>query len=82
MALGVAAWMRHVATTETLDDPLAGVLRDALGGTPADEASRLLGVERIFAPELAWHPVFRDSVTTTYRQLAERGARAVLAEWL
>ncbi|MGI8310754.1 mannitol dehydrogenase family protein [Saccharopolyspora hattusasensis] len=33
VALGVAAWMRHIATTETLDDPLAGVLRDALGGT-------------------------------------------------
>ncbi|MCI2416324.1 mannitol dehydrogenase family protein [Saccharopolyspora sp. K220] len=79
-ALGVAAWMGHVGSARSLDDPLESVLRAALGGSPADEASRLLDIDQIFAPELARHPVFRTAVITTYRRLLEHGVRGVLAE--
>ncbi|MGP4016362.1 hypothetical protein [Saccharopolyspora sp. 5N708] len=57
--------------------------RTAPAHTAADRdraPGSLLGIDRIFAPELARHPVFRTAVTTSYRRLREDGAHAVLTE--
>ncbi|GAB3279196.1 mannitol dehydrogenase family protein [Parasphingorhabdus pacifica] len=79
VALGVAAWMRHVTTAEHLDDPLADLLRAEIDGPPAAQAERLLRIDQIFTPELAENPEFRRAVIDVYVRLREDGVAAVLA---
>ncbi|MCB1402575.1 MAG: mannitol dehydrogenase family protein [Rhodobacteraceae bacterium] len=88
LALAVAAWMRYVGGTdeagEAIDvrDPLAERLRAVSEGAaePAARVSALLDMREIFPQALASEPGFRDAVTAAYRTLAERGARAAVAE--
>lgn len=68
-ALAVAAWMVYVATGRDaggrdlpLDDPIADVLRaaaDRVGTQPAGLVDALLGVGKVFGPDLRDQPVFR-----------------------
>ena len=61
-ALGVAAWMRHVATAHDLNDPMADKLCTAVAG--ADDATALvdalLPINEIFGPDLRDSSVLRD----------------------
>ncbi|WP_433181801.1 mannitol dehydrogenase family protein [Actinoallomurus sp. CA-150999] len=61
-ALAVAAWMRHVWTAKTLDDPLADHLRMAVARAvrPAEVVDALLGITEVFGPDLRESRVFRD----------------------
>jgi fructuronate reductase len=87
-ALVVAAWMRFVAGHDDagrplpLDDPLADEIRVALagnGGSPAATARALLGLEQVFAPELADDPVVRRLVVDWLDDLTRHGVAGTLA---
>jgi fructuronate reductase len=84
-ALGVAAWMRFVSARRSddgrelpVDDPLADAIAARLGGrtAPAEVVDRLLGMEEIFAPELAADGVWRDLLHERLAQLVRDGAVA------
>lgn len=87
-ALAVAAWMRFVAGQDDhgrplpLDDPLAGLVRRTLsraGSAPAAQTAALLGLEQVFAPELAADPVVRGLVTEWVSALARHGVVGTLS---
>jgi fructuronate reductase len=77
-ALGVAAWMAYVAKGSDvsgralpLDDPLAPVLREAVGtGTdPVTVAHGLLGVRDVFGDDLPDQAVFRNLLVEHLKEL-------------
>ncbi len=61
-ALGVAAWMRYVATARDLDDPMAAELHAATARahTPTSVVDALLGVTDVFGPDLRDSRVLRS----------------------
>lgn len=76
-ALGVAAWMHHVASTDPtkLNDPLAAELHAAL---PASRAAAtvvpaLLGCRSVFDDALAAHQPFTDLLLHWYRIIETHG---------
>jgi fructuronate reductase len=86
--LVVAAWMRFVqgvADTGSdlpLDDPLATEIRARLAAAPAIPSGvvdALLGLDTVFAPELAADPEVRQSLVTWLAALTKHGAAATLA---
>ena len=90
LALGVAGWMRYVTGIDEkgqaidVRDPLAGDLRklaDAAGPNAERLVHALVGVEKIFAKDLAADPRFMSAVTERLARLLADGAkRAVAAE--
>ena len=90
LALGVAGWMRYVTGVDEkgqaidVRDPLAAHLRklaDAAGPNAERLVHALLGVEKIFGPDLAQDPRFVAAVTERLARLFAEGAkRAVAAE--
>ena len=81
IALGVAAWMCHVARTPELNDPMRQELRrraDAAGPSAEKLAPALLGIEAIFGRDLAADPRFAGAVTQALRALLADGALATL----
>ena len=87
IALGVAAWMRHVTGKDEhglaveLRDPMAGELRrraDAAGLVAEKLAPALLGVEAVFGRDLATDPRFAGAVTGALHSLLAGGALATL----
>jgi mannitol-1-phosphate/altronate dehydrogenase len=81
----VAAWMRHVVDPRDaagrpaeLRDPLSATLRAAIGDarTPREQASRLLGVRRVFPDDI--DPVFGERVVAAHHALATEEPRSVL----
>lgn len=87
-ALLVAAWMRFVAGRADdgrplpLEDPLEREIRAALAGgagSPAATVESLLQLDRVFAPELAADPVWRELVADWLGALARYGVAGTLA---
>ena len=76
-ALGVAAWMHHVASTATedLNDPLAAELHAALPAerTAATVVPALLGCRSIFDGGLGVHPGFAELLLHWYRIIDTSG---------
>jgi fructuronate reductase len=87
-ALVVAAWMRFVQGTADngrslpLNDPLAEVIRARLAAAPATPAGvvdALLGIDTIFAPELAGDDVVRALITEWLTELDRHGVETTLS---
>ncbi|HEX3979025.1 MAG TPA: mannitol dehydrogenase family protein [Solirubrobacteraceae bacterium] len=89
-SLGVAAWMRFVSARRsdgghalTVDDPLADVIADRLGGREdaAPVVDTLLSMSQIFDEELAadaaWRDLLIDQLDALIRDGAARTARRV-----
>ena len=81
-ALGVAAWLHHVATASAIADPWAAELTALL---PKDRSSTavvpaLLRSRKVFGPDLAENPVFTALLTDWYRILDRHGARGLREE--
>ena len=88
-ALVVAAWMRFAQGQADdgralhLDDPLAGVVREAVasaGGSPRRTAEALFGLTAVFPEALAADPVVVADVTDWLDALTRHGVRATLHE--
>jgi fructuronate reductase len=86
--LVVAAWMRFVRGTADdgrplpLDDPLAATIRSRLAAapdTPAGTADALLGLDTVFAPELAGDEEVRLVLVDWLTALDKHGVAATLA---
>jgi fructuronate reductase len=79
--LGVAAWMRYVWTAQTVDDPMAGRLREltADAATPEAVVEALLSLEEVFGSELPANERFRDLVTDSLEALTKGGVAAATA---
>ena len=78
IALAVAAWMRHVAVSADLRDPMADELRRrAASGQPA---AALLGIEAIFGRDLPADARFVLAVTNALAGLGRDGALATLRQ--
>ncbi|GGN42389.1 fructuronate reductase [Actinoplanes campanulatus] len=86
-ALMVAAWMRFARGSADggaplpLDDPLAGLIRDALAAapdTPAGVVGTLLGLDAVFGPELAGDDVLRAELLRWYGELDRHGVVATV----
>ncbi|GAA0463068.1 mannitol dehydrogenase [Actinoplanes capillaceus] len=86
-ALMVAAWMRFARGSADggaplpLDDPLAGLIRDALAAapdTPAGVVGALLGLDAVFGPELAGDDVLRAELLRWYGELDRHGVVATV----
>src|SRR4051794_33250265 len=86
--LVVAAWMRFVRGTADdgrplpLDDPLAGKIRSRLAAapdTPAGTVDALLGLDTVFAPELAGDDEVRLVLVDWLTSLDKHGVAATLA---
>jgi fructuronate reductase len=87
-SLAVAAWMRYVrGTTDDgrplpLDDPLADRIRQRLAASPATPAGTvdaLLGLDTIFAPDLAGDDTVRQLLVDWLTELDKHGVVATLA---
>ncbi|GIE99295.1 mannitol dehydrogenase [Paractinoplanes rishiriensis] len=87
-ALVVAAWMRFVqGSTDAgrplpLNDPLAETIRARLASapdTPAGVVDALLGIDAVFAPELAGDDVIRVLLVEWLTELDKHGAETTLA---
>jgi fructuronate reductase len=87
-ALVVAAWMRYVqGLTDDgrklpLDDPLADRIRARLAAAPATPAGvvdALLGLDAVFAPELAGDDVIRALLVEWLTELDKHGVEKTLA---
>ncbi|WP_433292569.1 mannitol dehydrogenase family protein [Actinoplanes sp. CA-030573] len=87
-ALVVAAWMRFVrgvaddGSPLPLDDPLAGVIRARLEkapDTPPGLVDALLGLDSVFAPELAGDEVVRQLLVDWLTDFDRHGVAATLA---
>ena len=90
LCLAVAGWMRHVGGRDErgdaieVRDPLADRLRalcDASRGS-AETVDALLGVDEVFAPELARDARFRDALVRAHERLVADGARACAARYV
>nr|WP_296075952.1 mannitol dehydrogenase family protein [uncultured Actinoplanes sp.] len=86
--LVVAAWMRFVqgaaddGSPLPLDDPLAPRIREALAAspsTPAGVVDALLGLDTVFAPELAGDAEVRRMLVSWLTALTRHGVAATLA---
>ena len=86
--LVVAAWMRFVRGTADdgralpLDDPLAGRIRERLAAcpdTPDGVVDALLGLDTVFAPELAGDAEVRALLVEWLTALDKHGVEATLA---
>ena len=84
----VAAWMRFVCGTADdgrllpLDDPLAGRIRARLAAAPASPAGvvdALLGLDTVFAPELAGDDAVRQLLVDWLAEFDKHGIEATLA---
>ena len=81
VALGVAAWMRHVSVTPGLSDPMSDDLRrraEAAGSDPERLTAALLAIESIFGRDLAADPRFSVAVSEALRSLTADGVLATL----
>ncbi len=83
-ALGVASWMRFVSARRsdagrglTVDDPLADLIAERLGGheDPAAVVDGLLSMREIFDPELAGDAGLRALLVELLGRLVRDGAR-------
>ena len=87
LSLAVAGWIRYVGGTDErglpidVRDPLAEVLRDALGGagSPAEKVAAALDLGQVFPATLAGSDAFRTAVTEALDGLTRFGARASVA---
>ena len=86
--LVVAAWMRYVQGTADdgrdlpLDDPLADRIRARLAAAPATPAGvvdALLGLDTVFAPELACDDTVRQLLVDWLTELEKHGVERTLA---
>jgi fructuronate reductase len=84
----VAAWMRFTGgltddgRSLPLDDPLAATIRSrraAAPGTPAGVVDALLGLDTLFAPELAGDDQFREQLIGWLTAFDKHGVEATLA---
>jgi fructuronate reductase len=84
----VAAWMRFAGGAADdgrplpLDDPLAGRIRARLAAAPATPAGvvdALLGLDTVFAPELAEDETVRDLLVEWLTEFDKHGVEATLA---
>lgn len=89
-ALAVAAWMRYVAGIDEqgrpidVRDPLATELAQTVrnaGSNRQKLVALLLDEERIFDPDLARHPRFREPIAAALDHLWGQGARATAAAY-
>lgn len=89
IALAVAGWMRYAGGVdeagESIDvrDPLAERLEAAsrLANGAEGKVAALLDIDDVFDPALAADARFREAVVSSYVHLAERGARATVAQY-
>jgi fructuronate reductase len=84
----IAAWMRYTLGVADdgralpLDDPLAHLIRDRLAaapGTPEGVVDALLGLETVFAPELAGDDTVRELLVEWLTAFDRHGVEAVLS---
>ncbi|MCU7727415.1 mannitol dehydrogenase family protein [Actinoplanes sp. KI2] len=84
----VAAWMRYAGGVDDngrplpLDDPLAARIRARLAAAPATPAGvvdALLGLDTVFAPELAGDDTVRDLLIEWLTEFDKHGVEATLA---
>ncbi|GHA31598.1 mannitol dehydrogenase [Devosia pacifica] len=89
LALGVAAWMRYVTGVDEngnaidVKDPLSDRLRaiaDEAGRDPEALFDGLVGINEIFAADLARNAAFREVVVQHLANLFEKGAAATVAD--
>ncbi|BCY12615.1 mannitol dehydrogenase family protein [Actinoplanes sp. L3-i22] len=87
-ALVLAGWMRFArgyaddGSALSLDDPLAGRIREVLAGapdTPDGLVGALLGLTEVFPPELAGDTGLRAELVRWSGELARHGAAATVA---
>ena len=89
IALAVAGWMRYAGGVDeagdSIDvrDPLAKRLASAssLAGGAEGKVAAFLDIDDVFDPALAADARFREAVVSSYANLAERGARATVAQY-
>lgn len=87
LATAIAGWMRYVSGVDEqgnaidVRDPMAEVLRQICDqhGLSVSVVPALLSIDAIFPAELGQNPQVIDAVSSAYRSLIEKGARATVA---
>lgn len=89
LALAVAGWVRYAGGVDEhgweidVRDPLAAETRSALdnaGGDPWARVRAVLGMEEVFATDLARDQRFENALVTAYNSLLAGGAHCAAAE--